>query len=310
VLSLVAVGAAIGFLGWLAARRWPQAVEDPHIPTGRITEQVDRRQRLAELLRRRVDPATLTGFALTAALIAVIGAIAGIGLLLAMIHGHTGLARWDLSAARFGANHATPTSTKVLRDVSQLGGTNGVIVIGLVVAALEYRRLRSSAVILYLILVIGGQFLVSNSIKLLVGRERPNLRHLTGFAGSSFPSGHATAAAATLMATAFLVGRRRTSRTKSVLVGIAMGLAAAVAASRVLLGVHWFTDVLAGALLGWGWFALCSIAFGGRLLRFGAPAKTAEAVAASTDPDPSSLRVGTSPPNTDRLVDEERRSRR
>ena len=48
-----------------------------------------------------------------------------------------------------------------------------------------------------------------------------------------------------------------------------------VASTRVLLGVHWLTDVMAGICLGWAWFALCSIAFGGRLLRFGAPANTA-----------------------------------
>ena len=42
----------------------------------------------------------------------------------------------------------------------------------------------------------------------------------------------------------------------------------------MLLDVHWLSDVIAGVLLGWGWFAVCSIAFGGRLLRFGAPAET------------------------------------
>ena len=81
------------------------------------------------------------------------------------------------------------------------------------------------------------------------------------------------------MACAFLLGRRRTSPTKAILVGLAVGLAAAVATTRVLLGVHWFTDVLAGLLLGWAWFALCSIAFGGRLLRFGSPGRQAETVA-------------------------------
>jgi hypothetical protein len=64
-----------------------------------------------------------------------------------------------------------------------------------------------------------------------------------------------------------------------VLAGLAAGLAVAVAATRVLLDVHWLTDVIAGLALGWGWFAVCGIAFGGRILRFGAAAKTAARVA-------------------------------
>jgi membrane-associated phospholipid phosphatase len=46
-----------------------------------------------------------------------------------------------------------------------------------------------------------------------------------------------------------------------------------VAASRVLLGVHWLTDVIAGALTGWTWFVLVTLIFGGRILRFGEPAE-------------------------------------
>jgi membrane-associated phospholipid phosphatase len=55
-----------------------------------------------------------------------------------------------------------------------------------------------------------------------------------------------------------------------------------IAATRVTLGVHWLTDVLAGLCLGWTWFAVTSMAFGGRRLRFGAPLETAEAVVDNT----------------------------
>lgn len=59
------------------------------------------------------------------------------------------------------------------------------------------------------------------------------------------------------------------------LAGLATGIAVAVAASRVLLDVHWLSDVIAGLALGWGWFAVCGIAFGTRILRFGAGAEAA-----------------------------------
>ena len=58
----------------------------------------------------------------------------------------------------------------------------------------------------------------------------------------------------------------------------------------MLLDVHWLTDVIAGLALGWAWFAVCSIAFGGRILRFGAGAELAARAAASILPGAESIR--------------------
>ena len=61
-----------------------------------------------------------------------------------------------------------------------------------------------------------------------------------------------------------------------------------VAGTRVLLDVHWLSDTMAGVALGWSWFTLCAIAFGGRLLHFGAVVEEAadEAVATAVEDAP------------------------
>jgi membrane-associated phospholipid phosphatase len=155
----------------------------------------------------------------------------------------------------------------------------------------ETIRTRRGAVLGFVLLVIGGELILQNVTKLIVDRARPDIHRLTGFSGSSFPSGHATTAAATFAAVAFLIGRRRSHRTKAFLAGGAAAIAVGVATTRVLLGVHWLTDVLAGLAMGWAWFAISSIAFGGRILAFGQPVEVAQRAAepgtASDPPSPS-----------------------
>jgi undecaprenyl-diphosphatase len=289
VLTIGAGVAVAGVVG-LVARRWPQ-VEAPHLSGPKIVEEVKRHPGLAAHLRHHFNPKTETGIALTIAVALVGGAAVGIGIMLAMIRNHFGLASWDMRLARFGAEHETTISTDVLRALSQIGGTNGVVLLAVVVCLVEYARRPTKSLPLFLALVVGGQFAMSNGIKVLVERARPDLARLTGYAGTSFPSGHSTAAAATLAAVALVMTRGRSRQTKAVAAAVAAGLAAIVAATRVFLGVHWFTDVIAGLLLGWGWFALCSIAFGGRLLEFGLPIEAAEKVATTDVIDPSPTRV-------------------
>jgi hypothetical protein len=132
-------------------------------------------------------------------------------------------------------------------------------------------------VLAFLVTVVVGQNLIANSVKALVERERPPVPHLAPSSGFSFPSGHTAAAAATWAAVVLVLGRGRPFRSKAWLAAGAAAVTVAVAASRVLLGVHWLTDVIGGAALGFGWFVVCSVAFGGALLHFGAPAERVEA---------------------------------
>jgi membrane-associated phospholipid phosphatase len=274
VLMNACVGALlVGVLAWRLPNFDPAA---PRAAATTVANEVASHPRLRAVVRSRVDASTTTGLMLTLALAIVLVGVVAIGALLVMVQHNAGLARYDLSAARWGASHATGGSTHFLRDVSLLGGTPIMIVVALAAVAVEYARTRARAVIGFISVVVFGELILQNVTKLIVDRARPDIHRLTGFSGSSFPSGHATTAAATFAAVAFLLGRGRSRRTKAFLAGAAAAIAVAVATTRVLLGVHWMTDVLAGLAMGWSWFAITSIAFGGRILSFGQPLKIAE----------------------------------
>jgi membrane-associated phospholipid phosphatase len=231
----------------------------------------------ARFLRRRLDPEAATGLALTVALGLIFLAALGFGLVSDMVTSQTGLYRDDAAVAEWGATHATPLSTRLLGWITWLGGTTVVLPLAVLLGGLEWLRRRRGAVLAFMLTVVVGQNLIHNGVKLLVQRERPPVPHLTDSSGFSFPSGHSAAAAATWAAVALVLGRGRPWRVKALLAAGAAAVAAAVAASRVLLGVHWVTDVVAGVAMGFGWFVVCSIAFGGALLHFAAPAERVEA---------------------------------
>jgi membrane-associated phospholipid phosphatase len=166
--------------------------------------------------------------------------------------------------------------------VTWMASTTGAICITTAAAVAEWLRVRSRWIPLFLVVVTVGDSLATNGVRGIVDRARPALDPAAATLGPSFPSGHSSMAAAMFAAIALLAGRRRSTRARAVLAGLAVGLAVAVACSRVLLDLHWASDVVAGLAFGWGWFAICAAAFGGWLLRLGAPVEQAAAVERGT----------------------------
>jgi membrane-associated phospholipid phosphatase len=226
--------------------------------------------------RRRFDPKTATGLALVVGMLIVVLGGALVGVLAYLVRSHSGLQDIDNSVAPWGATHATAFAHDVVQAVTELGGTTGLLIVVVTVAVIEMIRRPSRWLPVFLVVVALGQPTVTNTIKDLLDRVRPTIDAGAASLGPSFPSGHSAGAAACFAALALVVGRGRSRRTHAALAGAAVFIAVSVASSRVLLGVHWLSDVIGGLALGWAWFALCALAFGGRLLRFGAPVEAAE----------------------------------
>jgi undecaprenyl-diphosphatase len=159
----------------------------------------------------------------------------------------------ELNAVRDVAAQRTAALSGVARVLTWAGSAFLLLVLALITClALARAGLRREA--LAVALSLGGAMLISDWVKLLLSRSRPPLEHLQAVTGSSFPSGHATQASAFWFSLVFVLPAAGASpKLAPVAGGLALLIVLAVAASRVYLGVHYPSDVLAGLLLGAGW---------------------------------------------------------
>jgi undecaprenyl-diphosphatase len=146
----------------------------------------------------------------------------------------------------------------MMRDLTALGSLAVLTLVSL--AAVGFLVLQGKRHLAVLVVVaVGGGMLVSTLTKLGFDRPRPDLvAHATRVYTASFPSGHAMMAAVTYLTLGALLARAQPRlRLKLYLIGLAATLTALVGISRIYLGVHWPTDVLAGWTLGAAWALGC-----------------------------------------------------
>ncbi|WP_375458059.1 phosphatase PAP2 family protein [uncultured Enterovirga sp.] len=144
------------------------------------------------------------------------------------------------------------------RDITGLGGH--VILTLITVSALAYLVMTGRRHAAMLVLVaIGGGMILSALLKLGFDRPRPDLvPHGARVYTASFPSGHAMLSAATYLTLGALLARVHAERAvKLFFLGVAVALTILIGASRVYLGVHWPSDVLAGWCGGAAWAGFC-----------------------------------------------------
>ena len=180
-----------------------------------------------------------------------------------LLEGDTG---YDQRLADWLHSHATETLTDVFHVITWIGNFSTLLVVTLLAAGILWRRgERTDAV--FVVLALAGAQVLSTGMKLGFQRDRPFFPDpLSTESTYSFPSGHSLVSLAVYGSIALVLARRLRTRASTCCrcSSAAGALVAAIGFSRLYLGVHFLTDVLAGFAAGAAWLALLYLALEAR----------------------------------------------
>jgi undecaprenyl-diphosphatase len=166
----------------------------------------------------------------------------------ALRHGQL-LLTWDAPIQREVEENRTALLDTFFLSISRLGSQIPVLTMGTLLALVTWRRCRAVATALFV--ATWARPCIEFVIKALVNRDRPDFDRLVAGNGPSFPSGHVMASIALWGLLPVVVSLyTRSRRVWWASVWVSGTLIVAVAASRVYLGVHWFSDVSMGLVAG------------------------------------------------------------
>ncbi len=152
-----------------------------------------------------------------------------------------------------------PGANAFITGFTDLAGTVGMPLVAIIALVTLSIRRRSWTPLVLIVAAGGGSLLMTVAGKILIGRDRPPITDAVPpyEVSASFPSGHTLNAVAILGVIAYLlILRRHTAWSRALIIVVAVAATVLVAASRVYLGHHWVTDVVAGWALGAAWLAL------------------------------------------------------
>jgi undecaprenyl-diphosphatase len=143
-------------------------------------------------------------------------------------------------------------------EITALGGFGVLALVTLLAVGYVLVQGKWGAALMLLAATLGGTA-ISEGLKVGFARPRPDLvAHAVDVTSMSFPSGHAMLSAVTYLTLGALLARtQRSARLRAYVLGAAVLLSLLIGLSRVYLGVHWPTDVLAGWCLGAAWALIC-----------------------------------------------------
>lgn len=210
----------------------------------------------ASLSRMQSFYAAVGIFLLAGALVAMVGTYAFAELAAHVQRGAT--QAMDDTVMRWVGAHQIPWLRVAMANVTALGTGVVVIMVVLVAALFLWLTKHKHSAALLLVVTIGA-IVLNGILKGVFRRERPDIFEWgTEVFSSSFPSGHAMSAAVVYGTIAYLAGRlQRTHWARVVTAIVAIGLIVLIAASRIYLGVHYPSDILAGMAVGFAWAAFC-----------------------------------------------------
>ena len=140
-------------------------------------------------------------------------------------------------------------TTSILLGATKIGEVWAMVSLSLMlVAYLMLKRYKIEALFVVITMSLSG--ILNPLLKNIFDRERPTLLRLIDISGFSFPSGHAMGSTSFFGSAMYIAQRRASGSTKGVIIGLCAALILLISISRVYLGVHYPTDIIAGIIGG------------------------------------------------------------